>query len=161
MPRRAASPPKTSLVSYQALIFLEALLLPSSREDVTQPFSSAPTKPCLSAPISPTPSWISEDGSRISHAEMRADLLDRADSPFSYEDFKEAKNHVVAMGAAEKARGPEGGLKAAGVEAHPWAHSQYTNGSSRKGNGTSCAVLPRCSSDMWFQTLGRAETPRP
>jgi type I restriction enzyme M protein len=57
---------------------------------------------------------IPEDGSRLSNAELRAELLDLADEPFRDEEFEAAKDHVVAMGAAEKARGPGGGLKAPG-----------------------------------------------
>jgi len=40
--------------------------------------------------------------------------LDLADEPFRDEEFEAAKDHVVAMGAAEKARGAGGGLKAPG-----------------------------------------------
>ena len=46
---------------------------------------------------------------------------------------EEAKTLVVAMGAAEKARGPGGGLKAAGVEPPARAAAGRT---SRNGNGS-------------------------
>jgi type I restriction enzyme M protein len=76
---------------------------------------------------------IPEDGSRISNAELRADLLDLADEPFSDDEFEAAKDRVVTMGAAEKARGPGGGLKAAGVQPPARAASPFTNGRSRQG----------------------------
>jgi type I restriction enzyme M protein len=64
---------------------------------------------------------IPEDGRRVSNDEIRAALEREADEPFSDADLEEAKGHVVAMGAAEKARGPGGGLKKPGVSAPPRA----------------------------------------
>jgi type I restriction enzyme M protein len=96
---------------------------------------------------------IPEDGTRISNAELRADLLDRADSPFSDEEFEEAKNHVVAMGAAEKARGPGGGLKAAGVEGPPRAPFPSPNGRSRQGNGARAQGNGASSFDQAFRAI--------
>ncbi|MCT4365142.1 MULTISPECIES: type I restriction-modification system subunit M N-terminal domain-containing protein [unclassified Synechococcus] len=86
---------------------------------------------------------IPEDGSRLSNAELRADLLDLADEPFSDEEFEAAKDHVVAMGAAEKARGPGGGLKAAGISPPPRQASASGNGRSRRnGNGAAATAAP-------------------
>ncbi|MEA5414287.1 type I restriction-modification system subunit M [Synechococcus sp. BA-132 BA5] len=81
---------------------------------------------------------IPEDGSRLSNAELRAELLDLADEPFRDEEFEAAKDHVVAMGAAEKARGPGGGLKAPGVSPPPRAATPSGNGRSRR-SGTGAA----------------------
>jgi hypothetical protein len=58
---------------------------------------------------------IPEDGSRISNGEIKARLEQEVGEPLSDAQVEEAKNLVVAMGAAEKARGPGGGLKAPGV----------------------------------------------
>ena len=49
---------------------------------------------------------IPEDGSRISNAEIKAALEQGVREPLSDALVEEAKNLVVAMGAAEKARGP-------------------------------------------------------
>ena len=78
---------------------------------------------------------IPEDGRRMSNAELRADLLGLADDPFSDEEFDAAKDHVVAMGAAEKARGPGGGLKAPGLSPPPNPSVPTGNGRRRSGNG--------------------------
>jgi type I restriction-modification system DNA methylase subunit len=78
---------------------------------------------------------IPEDGSRISNAEIKAALEQGVGEPLSDTKLEEAKNLVVAMGAAEKARGPGGVLKAPGIEPPPRAASP---GRSRHiGNGTS------------------------
>lgn len=77
---------------------------------------------------------IPEDGSRISNAEIKAALEQGVGEPLSDALVEEAKNLVVAMGAAEKARGPGGGLKAPGIEPPPRAASP---GRSRRiGNTT-------------------------
>ena len=60
---------------------------------------------------------IPEDGRRVSNDEIREALEREAEEPFSEADLEEAKSHVVAMGAAEKARGPGGGLKKPGARA--------------------------------------------
>ena len=79
---------------------------------------------------------IPEDGSRVTNDQLRAALAAEADEPFSDEEFEAAKDHVVAMGEAEKARGPGGGLKAPGVSPPPRAASSAGNGRSRRnGNG--------------------------
>jgi hypothetical protein len=77
---------------------------------------------------------IPEDGSRISNAEIKAALEQGVGEPLSDALVEEAKNLVVAMGAAEKARGPGGGLKALGIEPPPRAASPGR--SRRNGNGT-------------------------
>jgi hypothetical protein len=59
---------------------------------------------------------IPEDGSRISNGEIKAELEQRLGVPLADDELEEAKTVVVAMGAAEKARGPGGGLKAAGID---------------------------------------------
>ncbi len=84
---------------------------------------------------------IPEDGSRVSNDQLRAALADEADEPFSDQDFEEAKDHVVAMGAAEKPRGPGGGLKAPGVSPPPRANAPSGNGRRRTtGNGATPAT---------------------
>ena len=77
---------------------------------------------------------IPENGSRISNAEIKAALEQGLGEPLSDTQLEEAKNLVVAMGAAEKARGPGGGLKAPGIEPPPRAASPGR--SRRNGNGT-------------------------
>jgi hypothetical protein len=62
---------------------------------------------------------IPEDGSRISNGEIKAALEQEVGEPLSDAQVEEAKTLVVAMGAAEKARGPGGGLKAPGLEPPP------------------------------------------
>jgi type I restriction-modification system DNA methylase subunit len=77
---------------------------------------------------------LPENGSRISNAEIKAALEQGLGEPLSDTQLEEAKNLVVAMGAAEKARGPGGGLKAPGIEPPPRAASPGR--SRRNGNGT-------------------------
>ena len=62
---------------------------------------------------------IPEDGSRISNDQIRAALEQGAGEPLNDDVLEEVKNRVVAMGDAEKARGPGGGLKAPGVAPPP------------------------------------------
>jgi hypothetical protein len=76
---------------------------------------------------------LPEDGSRISNGEIKAALERQLGEPIADQELEEAKNLVVAMGAAEKARGPGGGLKAAGVAPPPRAAAGRT---SRHGNGS-------------------------
>jgi type I restriction enzyme M protein len=85
---------------------------------------------------------IPEDGSRISNGEIRAALEQEVGEPLSDALVEEAKNLVVAMGAAEKARGPGGGLKAPGIEPPPRAANP---GRSRQGKGA--AAQGRKASD--------------
>ena len=85
---------------------------------------------------------IPDDGSRLSNEQLRAALAQEADERFSDEEFEAAKDHVVAMGAAEKARGPGGGLKAAGVSPPPRPAPASGNGNGRgrrNGNGSATA----------------------
>ncbi len=86
---------------------------------------------------------IPDDGSRVSNEELRAALAEEADEPFSDEDFEAAKDHVVALGKAEKARGPGGGLKAPGMGPPARAASPAGNGRSRRsGNGAAATAQP-------------------
>lgn len=79
---------------------------------------------------------IPEDGSRVSNEQLRAALAEEAEEPFGDEEFEATKDHVVAMGAAEKARGPGGGLKAPGFSPPPRAATPSGSGRSRRnGNG--------------------------
>ena len=77
---------------------------------------------------------IPEDGSRMSNAEIKASLESEVGEPISDGELEEVKNLVVAMGAAEKPRGPGGGLKAVGVSPAP---KPVTTGSRRRDNGAS------------------------
>jgi type I restriction enzyme M protein len=86
---------------------------------------------------------IPEDGSRVPNDQLRAALAAEADEPFSDAEFEAAKDHVVAMGEAEKARGPGGGLKAPGVSPPPRAASRAGNSRSRRnGNGVAASPEP-------------------
>jgi hypothetical protein len=49
---------------------------------------------------------IPEDGSRISNGEIKTELERQLGVPIAVQALEEAKTLVVAMGAAEKARGP-------------------------------------------------------
>ena len=87
---------------------------------------------------------IPEDGSRISNGEIKSALEQEVGEPLSDAQVEEAKNLVVAMGAAEKARGPGVGLKAPGVEPPPRAaaRARTGNGASTKGRQASDAAPP-------------------
>ena len=74
---------------------------------------------------------IPEDGSRLANRELRAAIDGELGIALSDEEFNAAKAVVVAMGLAEKVKGPGGGLKAAGtkqVQARPEATSSITPG---------------------------------
>jgi type I restriction enzyme M protein len=77
---------------------------------------------------------IPEDGSRMTNAEIKASLESEVGEPISDGELEEVKNLVVAMGAAEKPRGPGGGLKAVGVSPAP---NPVSTGSRRRDNGAS------------------------
>ena len=74
---------------------------------------------------------IPEDGSRMTNAEIKASLESEVGEPISDGELEEVKTLVVAMGAAEKPRGPGGGLKAVGVSPAP---KPVTTGSRRRDN---------------------------
>lgn len=57
---------------------------------------------------------IPEDGSRLANRELRTAIDSELEIALSDEQFKAAKDAVVAMGLAEKVKGPGGGLRAAG-----------------------------------------------
>ena len=76
---------------------------------------------------------IPEDGRRVSNDEIRETLEREAEEPFSDADLEEAKGHVVAMGAAEKARGAGGGLKKPGVS--PPARATGRKAGNGRGRG--------------------------
>ena len=72
---------------------------------------------------------IPEDGSRLANQELRAAIDNELGIALSDEVFNAAKDVVVAMGLAEKAKGPGGGLKAAGpkqIQARPQASSSIS-----------------------------------
>lgn len=84
---------------------------------------------------------IPEDGSRISNKLLRGLLAAETEAPFSDKEFEAAKNQLVAKGAAEKARGPGGGLKAPGLSPPPRAAKPSGNGRGRRnGNGAAPAT---------------------
>jgi type I restriction enzyme M protein len=58
--------------------------------------------------------FIPEDGSRLSNAELRNGVESVIGCQLSDAAYEAAKSHVVAMGLAEKVKGPGGGLRAAG-----------------------------------------------
>lgn len=57
---------------------------------------------------------IPEDGSRLANCELRTAVDSELEIALSDEQFNAAKDAVVAMGLAEKVKGPGGGLRAAG-----------------------------------------------
>jgi len=87
---------------------------------------------------------IPEDGSKISNDAIKAALEKEVGEPISDAQVNVAKNLVVAMGAAEKARGPGGGLKAPGLEppAKTPVGSRKAKGSSGQGRQASEAAPP-------------------
>ncbi|MFN9635491.1 MAG: N-6 DNA methylase [Synechococcaceae cyanobacterium] len=83
---------------------------------------------------------IPEDGSRITNEQIRAALEAEAGEPLTDALLEEVKKQVVAMGDAEKARGPGGGLKAPGVSPPPRAAAAAPGGRARRsGNRTGAA----------------------
>jgi len=78
---------------------------------------------------------VPEDGSRITNAELQAALERELEEAVSDDELSAAKDVVVAMGAAEKARGPGGGLKAAGVS--PPAKPASASGGKKSRSGPS------------------------
>ena len=80
---------------------------------------------------------IPEDGSRMTNAEIKASLESEVGEPISDGELEEVKNLVVGMGAAEKSRGPGGGLKAVGETPPP---KPVTTGSRRQGSGASSSA---------------------
>ena len=84
---------------------------------------------------------IPEDGSRITNDQIRVALEQEAGEPLSDALLKDVKDRVVAMGAAEKPRGPGGGLKAPGVSPPLRASAPSGNGRPRRsGNGVTPAT---------------------
>ncbi len=57
---------------------------------------------------------IPEDGSRLANRELRTAIDSELEIALSDEQFNAAKDAVLAMGLAEKVKGPGGGLRAAG-----------------------------------------------
>ena len=86
---------------------------------------------------------IPADGSRISNDQIRAALEQEAGEPLSDDVLEEVKRRVVAMGDAEKARGPGGGLKAPGVSPPPRAAAASTGQRSRSSGNGSAAPAPQ------------------
>jgi len=84
---------------------------------------------------------IPEDGSRLSNEAMALALAAEVEEPFAPEELEAAKAHVVAMGAAEKAKGPGGGLRAAGVGPPPKAMAPATERRRRSSNGAKSAAV--------------------
>ena len=78
---------------------------------------------------------IPEDGSKISNDAIKAALELEVGESLSNVQVEEAKNLVVAMGAAEKARGPGGGLKAPGLEPAAKAAVRSRKGKDLPGQG--------------------------
>ena len=76
---------------------------------------------------------IPEDGSRITNSDLQAALARELGEAVSDAELNAAKDTVVAMGAAEKARGPGGGLKAAGVSPPPKPTTASSGRASRSG----------------------------
>lgn len=89
---------------------------------------------------------IPEDGSRITNAEIKAALEQELGEPISDEDLKEVKDHVVAMGVAQGAKGKGGGLKAFGIpspqKTPSAAPGSNGNGNSRRSTQAAQAPTP-------------------
>jgi type I restriction enzyme M protein len=88
---------------------------------------------------------IPEDGRRITNEEIRAALEREAGEPIGEEALKELKSQVVAMGFAQRMKGPGGGLKAPGVAAPPREAATATGARSRRGGKASAAPAPEAA----------------
>jgi type I restriction enzyme M protein len=88
---------------------------------------------------------IPEDGSRISNDQIRAALEQGAGEPLNDDVLEEVKNRVVAMGDAEKARGPGGGLKAPGVAPPPRVAAVSTGQRTRRSGNGAGAPAPQAA----------------
>ncbi|MFM9100729.1 MAG: type I restriction-modification system subunit M N-terminal domain-containing protein, partial [Cyanobium sp.] len=86
---------------------------------------------------------IPADGSRISNDQIRAALEQEAGEPLSDDVLEEVKRRVVAMGDAEKARGPGGGLKVPDVSPPPRAAAASTGQRSRSSSNGSAPAAPQ------------------
>ena len=74
---------------------------------------------------------LPEDGSRLANRELRAAIDRELEIALSDEQFNAAKDALVAMGLAEKVKGPGGGLRAAGsnhVQTKPAASTAISPG---------------------------------
>ena len=74
---------------------------------------------------------LPEDGSRLANRELRAAIDSELEIALSDEQFTAAKDALVAMGLAEKVKGPGGGLRAAGsnqVQTRPAAATAISPG---------------------------------
>ena len=91
--------------------------------------------PALADLINDLIALIPEDGSRITNDQIRAALEQEAGEPLSEAVIEEAKSQAVAMGAAAKARGPGGGLKAPGVTPPPRPSAAARTRRSGSGGG--------------------------
>jgi type I restriction enzyme M protein len=87
---------------------------------------------------------IPEDGSRITNAQLKADLEREVGEPISDTKLDEAKNLAVAIGTAERARGPGGGLKAQGVSATP-RHAPATGSCTRRSGNANGPTAPQAA----------------
>jgi len=70
---------------------------------------------------------LPEDGSRVSNRDLHAGIEKELATTLSEAEYKAAKDIVVAMGLAEKATGPGGGLRAVGsqqIQTQPAAPAQ-------------------------------------
>ena len=91
---------------------------------------------------------IPEDGSRLANRELRTAIDSELEIALSDEQFKAAKDAVVAMGLAEKVKGPGGGLRAAGsnqVQTKPAAAAATATAISPGGPLT----LSQLTSYLW------------
>jgi type I restriction enzyme M protein len=88
---------------------------------------------------------IPADGSRITNEEIRSALEKEAEEPISDALLEDVKSRVVAMGDAERARGPGGGLKAPGVAAPPKAASASNSARTRRSGNGSTAPAPQAT----------------
>lgn len=91
---------------------------------------------------------IPEDGSRLANRELRAAIDSELEIALSDEQFNAAKDAVVAMGLAEKVKGPGGGLRAAGsnqVQTKPAAAAATATAISPGGPLT----LSQLTSYLW------------
>ena len=91
---------------------------------------------------------IPEDGSRLANRELRTAIDSELEIALSDEQFNAAKDAVVAMGLAEKVKGPGGGLRAAGsnqVQTKPAAAAATATAISPGGPLT----LSQLTSYLW------------
>jgi type I restriction enzyme M protein len=87
---------------------------------------------------------LPEDGSRISNRDLLAGIEKKLATSLSEAEFKAAKDIVVAMGLADKVKGPGGGLRASGSQ-----EVQTKQAAPTPNNTGELLTLSQLESHLW------------